>query len=250
MCIRDSGYAVGSDTCAGGLHMVDLNIPTLPQFAGCFDAHGYTHDVQCVVYAGPDQRYQGREVCFASNEDTLTIVDVSDKAARKQIGRHSYKQTGYFHQGWLTPNQRYFVAGDELDEKNFGLAGTRTLVFDLERLDLAPQPASFIADGLAIDHNQYVVGNYIFQANYHRGLRVLRIDDAAQAGLTEVAFFDTYPSGDGLGTSGAWNVYPFFDNGTVLVSDINRGLFVLEVVEPGVRVALTELIFHDGFESP
>lgn len=244
------GYAVGGDTCAGGLHMVDLNKPASPRFAGCFSTDGYTHDVQCVVYAGPDQRYQGHEVCFASNEDTLTIIDVSDKSSPEQIGRHSYNQTGYTHQGWLTPNQRFFVVDDELDEQKFGLVGTRTLVFDLERLDLAPQPASFNADGLSIDHNQYVVDNYVFQANYRRGLRVLRIDDAARAEMTEVAFFDTFPSGDGLGFSGAWNVYPFFDNGTVLVSDINRGLFVLEIVEPEVRDALTDSIYRDGFESP
>lgn len=241
-------YAVGGDTCDGGLHMVDINKPQSPAFAGCFSGDGYTHDVQCVVYAGPDTRYQGREVCFASNEDTLTIVDVTDKANPEMIGRHGYNQTGYTHQGWLTPDQRWFVTDDELDEQTQGFAGTRTLVFDLARLDEAPEPASYIADGLAIDHNQYVIGDYTFQSNYRRGLRVLRIDDPATAGLTEVAHFDTFPSSDGLGFSGAWNVYPFFDNGTVLVSDINRGLFVLRVTQPEVLEALQSSLFEDGFE--
>jgi len=243
------GYAVGGNSCGGGLHMVDLTKPQAPAFAGCFDADGYTHDVQCVRYAGPDERFTGREICFASNEDTLTIVDVTDKASPEMIARHTYNQTGYTHQGWLTPDQRWFVTDDELDEQTLGFAGTRTLVFDLERLDEAPEPATFIADGLAIDHNQYVVGNYTFQSNYLRGLRVLRIDDPAAGGLTEVAYFDTFPGGDGLGFSGAWNVYPFFDNGTVLVSDINRGLFVLRVTEPEVRAVLTGGLFADGFET-
>jgi hypothetical protein len=46
---------------------------------------GYTHDAQCVVYSGPDATYKGREVCFNYNEDTLTIVDVSDKCVRPAI---------------------------------------------------------------------------------------------------------------------------------------------------------------------
>jgi choice-of-anchor B domain-containing protein len=242
------GYAVGGDTCAGGLHMVDINKPQSPAFAGCFSGDGYTHDVQCVVYSGPDARFQGREICFASNEDTLTIVDVTDKADPEIIGRHGYDQAGYTHQGWLTRDQRWFVTDDELDEQQYGLAGTRTLVFDLLQLDDAPEPATYLADGLAIDHNQYVIGDYTFQSNYRRGLRVLRIDDPASAGLTEVAYFDTYPSGDGLGFSGAWNVYPFFDNGTLLVSDINRGLFVLRVTQPEVLQALQPPLFEDGFE--
>ena len=53
-----------------------------PTFAGCFDDDGYTHDVQCVVYSGPDADYTGAEICFASNEDTVTIVDVTDKDSR------------------------------------------------------------------------------------------------------------------------------------------------------------------------
>ena len=53
---EDTGFAyiVGSDECAGGLHMVDISDPVNPTFAGCFGDHGYTHDTQCVTYAGPD----------------------------------------------------------------------------------------------------------------------------------------------------------------------------------------------------
>jgi len=47
-------YAVGTSTCSGGLHMVNIQNPTSPTNAGCFSSDGYTHDTQCVVYAGPD----------------------------------------------------------------------------------------------------------------------------------------------------------------------------------------------------
>ena len=64
----------GARICGGGLHMVNIQNPKTPIYAGCFSADGYTHDTQCVTYRGPDSRYTGRELCFSSNEDTLTVV--------------------------------------------------------------------------------------------------------------------------------------------------------------------------------
>jgi len=240
-------YTVGGESCNGGLHMVDIRDPANPAFAGCFSEDGYTHDVKCVVYEGPDARFQGREICFASNEDTVTVVDVTDKSAPEMLGRHSYARRGYTHQGWLTDDQRYFVLNDELDETSHDLAGTRTLVLDLERLDASDPAAEFIADGLSIDHNLYVVRDYVFQANYKRGLRVLKINDPATADFSEVAYFDTFPESDGNGFSGAWNVFPFFANDLLLVSDFNRGLFVVRILDAELVRAL-EQVYADRFE--
>jgi hypothetical protein len=80
----------------------------------------------------------------------------------------------------------------------------------------------------AIDHNMYVKGNYIFQANYEAGLRVLQMTDVANGELTEVGFLDTYPSRNGRDFNGAWSVYPYFDRGKVIISDIQGGLFVAQ----------------------
>lgn len=244
---EDTGYAyiVGSNTCAGGLHMVNLAVPENPTFAGCFSADGYTHDVQCVVYNGPDTDHQGQEICFASNEDTLTIVDVSDKQNPLQLARASYANTGYSHQGWLTEDQRYFVLDDETDERNFpSITTTRTITLNLTDLDNPTVAGEHFADGAAVDHNQYVVGDYVFQANYRRGLRILHLDDPATGAMTEVAFFDSYPEGDGNSFSGAWNVYPFFPSGNVLISDGNRGFFLIRPLIDGI-----DGILQSGFEA-
>jgi choice-of-anchor B domain-containing protein len=100
---EDSGYAYGVGTnngnCGHGLHFVIIANPASPQAAGCFDNDGYTHDAQCVNYSGPDIEHLGKEICFAYNEDTLTIVDVSDKASPLQISRTPYPQSNYTHQG-------------------------------------------------------------------------------------------------------------------------------------------------------
>jgi hypothetical protein len=64
---------------------------------------------------------------------------------------------------------------------------------------------------------------------FSASIRILRIDNLAAAEFTEVAWFDTLPANDRVGRFyfGAWNVYPFFDNGTLLVSDTRSGLFML-----------------------
>lgn len=237
----DTGYAyaLGSDTCNGGLHMIDIQTPAEPRFAGCFSSDGYTHDTQCVVYHGPDTQHVGKEICFSSNEDTVTIVDVTNKSNPVQLSRSEYAGSGYTHQGWLTEDHRSFVHDDEADERIFG-HNTRTYVWDVSNLDAPTMRTTFTADGSAIDHNQYVRGRFTYQGNYRRGLRIL--DLQAEGGVREVGYLDTYPEDDGLGFDGAWSTYPFFNSGIVLVSDINRGLFI-------VRPHLEEAIFNDGFES-
>ena len=59
---------------------------------------GYTHDAQCVIYHGPDGRYTGHEICFAYNENTLTIVDVTSKTNVVMLSRTPYKDVSYSHQ--------------------------------------------------------------------------------------------------------------------------------------------------------
>ena len=225
---EDSGYAygVGGD-CSGGLHAVDISTPTSPVSAGCFSADGYTHDAQCVNYAGTDPDHQGKEICFNSNEDTLTIVDVTNKAAPVQLARLGYTGSAYSHQGWLTEDHSYFLLGDELDESNFG-HNTRTYIFDVRDLDTPSLINTYDSSVSSIDHNMYILDGYVFQSNYTGGLRILDSSDVANGNLTEVAFFDTYPSSNSASFNGTWSNYPYFASGTIVVSGIGEGLFILQ----------------------
>jgi len=220
------GYALGSNTCAGGLHMVDLQNPAAPVFAGCYSGDGYTHDAQCVIFSGADPVYVGREICFNSNEDTLTIVDVSDKGSPALISRTTYPGVGYVHQGWLTEDHGQFLLDDELDEVFFG-HNTRTRIFDLSDLTAPLLIGSKDGATSSIDHNLYIVGERTYEANYRSGLSVFDSGDAASGVLDEVGFFDVFPLNDSPAFNGAWSVFPFFASGVVVVSGIEQGLFVL-----------------------
>lgn len=219
-------YVVGSNRCSGGLYMLDLSNPEVPDFVGCFADDFYTHDTQCVVYHGQDLDYQGSEICFNSNENTVTIVDVSDKSAPVQIRRASYPGAQYTHQGWLTEDHDYFLVNDESDELSVG-HNTRTYVWDVSDLDTAFLVGSHDGETSSTDHNLYIDGDYVYEANYTGGLQLLRTGNLANVELLEVGYFDTVPGTDGATLLGAWTAYPFLPSGTILMSDIDRGLFML-----------------------
>ncbi len=212
-------YAVGTGTCSGGLHMVDVSNPLSPQGVGCFSGDGYTHDAQCVLYAGPDGDYSGREICLAFNEDTIAIVDVTDKSSPALVSNTTYGAAQYTHQGWLTEDQAYVLVNDEMDERNAGNP-TRTYVFDVSDLDAPTLSGTYEGPLPAIDHNLYVRGDFVFEANYTSGLRILKAQDLSTGTLCEVASFDTYPDSDSAQFRGAWNAYPFFESGIVVVNAI------------------------------
>ena len=227
------GSSMGGQTCGGGLHMIDVRTPAEPVFLGCFsDATtgrqrtGYSHDAQCVIYRGPDEDYQGREICFGANETALSIADVTDRDNPVAIARGEYPNVAYAHQGWLTEDHRHFFMGDEADEAQGGVDRTRTLIWDVADLDDPLLLKEHFAETGTIDHNQYIRGNRLYQANLMSGLRVLDISDVENP--VEVGFFDTVPDDAGLPAfGGAWSNYPFFESGVVVVSSWSEGLFVL-----------------------
>ena len=222
----------GSETCGGGLHMIDVRTPADPRFAGCFAdestgrSHtGYTHDAICVVYRGPDDEHQGKEICFGANETALSIADVSDKANPVALVSASYPDVGYTHQGWLDEAHEYLYMNDEYDEYHRGR--TRTLVWDVKDLDDPVVAREFDHDTSASDHNLYVVGDLMYQSNYAEGLRILDISDRENP--REVAFFDTEPDrADEPGLWGTWSNYPFFASGVIPVSSMDGGVLFLK----------------------
>ena len=228
------GASGGGEMCGGGLHMVDIRDPLHPAFAGCFSdpqtgrqGTGYSHDVQCVVYHGPDTKYTGRQICIGANETALSIADVTDKAHPVAISRGPYPNVAYAHQGWLTEDHRYFYQDDELDEMQGLVTGTRTNIWDLSDLGNPVLAGQYVSENHAIDHNLFIVGNTMYQSNYLSGLRVLDITDRLHP--KPVGFFDTVPVGDDIPEfGGSWGNYPFFKSGVVAVTSMREGLFIVK----------------------
>lgn len=220
-------YAIGTSTFNGGPHIVNIQNPLSPIAAGGYNAQGYTHDAQIVIYNGPDTEHLGKEIFIGANEDKVVIVDVTNKITPVLLSTFTYTNTAYTHQCWLTDDQKFLLLGDEIDEQNFGF-NTKTVIVDMSDLDNPVLKWNYNGLTAAIDHNGYTLGNDFYLANYRAGLRIMDISGIDTANMTEVGFFDTYPSSNSNQFNGAWSVYPYFASGSIIISDIESGLFIVK----------------------
>ncbi len=230
--LLDHIFAVGTNNlCSGGITTYDASNPANPSFIGCNNLDGYSHDAQCFVYRGPDVAHIGKEICIGFNEDDVTIFDYSDPANPFVLSATTYGGVQYTHQGWVTDDHKYLLVDDELDENNLS-TNTKTFVFDISDLNSPLLVYTYTHAFGAIDHNQYVRGPYVYQANYRAGMRILDISDLDNSAPSEVAFFDIYPNNDNVGFDGSWSVFPYYKSDCVAISGINGadegGLFVVE----------------------
>lgn len=224
---EDSGRAyVVSSNINAGLTALDLSNPINPVWVGEWTVTS-VHDVQVVSFtSGPNA---GREIAFTCDPFIATgfqIVDVTDPGGMFTRGVVAYPNASIGHQGWLSEDRRYFFFGDEGDELDFGIP-TTTYVFDVQDLDSPFLKTTFTNGLCAIDHNMMVRGSNLYQANYSTGLRVYNVSDVNN--IQEVGHFDTHPESNVTDFDGAWGVYAALPSGVILLSDRERGLFVLDV---------------------
>lgn len=224
----DSGYLYrtgGGNNV--GLRIYDLSDPANPAFVGQWNDR-YVHDAQVITM--PSGPFAGRQIAFCctgfnngSTETGFEILDVTDKSSIVQLARIAYSGTSYSHQVWVSPDLRYAYLDDELDEQTFGTP-TTTRIIDIRDLNHPVEVGTFTTGLPAVDHNLYIRDTLIFEANYRSGLRVFDATDPLNP--VQVAWYDTYPDNDNPNFNGLWSNYPFFPSGTIIGSDIERGLFV------------------------
>jgi len=222
----DSGYLYlcGANIANGGLVAVSTTDPTDPKIVGSWNTR-YVHDAQIVTYT--DGPYAGKEIAFCCTGGAgLDVVDVTNKANMTRIGGVKYPGTRYCHQGWLTEDRRYFLINDEMDEPN-PAPTTRTHVIDVQNPGSPVYKGWFTSGATSTDHNLYIHEGKAYEANYLSGLRVFDVSDPQNA--VQIAWFDTHPESDAAGYHGAWSCYPYLPSGTIAISDIERGLFLVRV---------------------
>ena len=225
---KESGFAyvLGTTTFNGGPHFIDIGTPfNIPSASG-YDVDSYSNDAQVLTYKGPDTNYTDKEILIGSNDNEIIILDVTDKNNPIKISTISYTNIGKPNQGWFTEDFKYFLIGDEKDEENSSL-NTRTIIFDFTDLENPIHHFNYLGNTAAIDKNGYVKENIYYQTNYNAGIRMIDISNIENNTFTEVGYFDTYPENDDPEKNGAWNVYPFLPSGNIIISDFNRGFFII-----------------------
>ena len=162
-----------------------------------------------------------------SGNSGLVVVDFSETTLENQTHQElgsllTYPKQGYNHSGWLTANGDYYIMADE----TWGLDMKMLDVSDLSNIEVVSFISSEI-DENSIPHNQIINGDFVYTAYYHDGLYVHNISNPSVPYL--VAFYDTFAPDHHDSYMGAWGVYPFLPSGNILVSDMQTGLYILDI---------------------
>lgn len=219
-------YIFGSNRDNGSPIFVDINKAFTAAEIGNYTVDSYSNDAEVISYTGPDEDYKDKEIFVGSNTNNLIILDVTDKANPIEIATVTYTDIGKTTKGSFTEDFKYFIIGDTQDEENLAI-NTRTIIFDFSDLDNPVHHFDFEGNTAAIDLNGYLKENLYFQANTTAGVRILDVSDVENKNIFEVGFFDTHPENDNLEKNGAWSVYPFSPSGNIIVSDFNKGFFII-----------------------
>ena len=155
--------------------------------------------------------------------DGFAIVDFNTPTQPKTLSTLTeYLDDGYNHSGWLDESCSYYYMADENH-------GHDMKVVDVQDPCNAEVVNTFNAnsqEAASIAHNQIVACNYLYVSYYYDGLQVFDISDPTHP--QKVLYYDTYPSSNDNNYRGNWGVYPFLPSGNILLSDMQKGLFVLE----------------------
>jgi hypothetical protein len=182
---------------------------------------GYLHD----IYVRNDTAY-----CNAENRG-LFVVDFSDMENPVMIGSLPvYPQQGYNHSGYLMADAPFYAMADETHGKDIKIVN----VSDMQNIVVTDTITSGVHP-YSIPHNLLYKDNYLYVSYYFDGMYVFDCADPAHPVLA--GYYDTstelHASND---YRGCWGVYPFLPSGKILASDMQTGLWVLDVTYPALGV--------------
>ena len=195
------------------MRVYGLSNPEKPVLQAIYNNEYSVHD----VYVRNDTafcstEYQGYKVVdFSSNDQNyVTIGELTD-----------YPYKGYNHSSWIN-NSGIGVMADETHGLPLKVIDARD-VTDIKVLShFAPRD-----EESCIPHNPYLIGHYVFVSYYFDGLQIYDLSDPKNP--KRAGYYDTYPLPNFVGFAGAWGCYPFLPSKKVLVSDMQTGLYILDV---------------------
>ncbi len=139
----------------------------------------------------------------------------------------TYPSQGYNHSSALTADGSTLVFMDEVP------SGLPVKVLDVTDMSNLTMKSTFSSNAGPTPHNPFMVGTVCFIAYYQDGVQVYDVSNPVLP--VRLGYFDTHyqtPMGGPYPSpsyAGAWGAYPYLPSGNLLVSDMQNGLFVLDV---------------------
>ncbi|MEQ8324177.1 MAG: choice-of-anchor B family protein [Vicingaceae bacterium] len=216
-----------NDTVDLDLEIYDISSSPTPQLLSTFNEESIDafHDIYVV-----------RDTAWGNNgRSGLFIYDFTDMSQPVILSSVTeYPQQGYNHAGWATADKRYYYFSDET--KNTDLKAVDCS--DLSDPEVVFLFNSGVNDVGVVAHNLILKDSLLYVSYYHEGLQVFSIRDPLKP--VKVGHYLSYnlfhqpdpdlpPQKDFNGYRGAWGVYPFLPSQHILLSDREKGLFVLKM---------------------
>jgi choice-of-anchor B domain-containing protein len=207
-------YACASNSA---MDVYSLNIPTSPSLIYSYNGVGHVHD----AFVRNDSAY------LNCGNDGFRIFDFSMVT---QMGDQptllgsltSYPDAGYNHSGWLNDDGTIYIMQDE----NHGYDVKILDVSDVSDITVLATFNSGV-DQNSMAHNGIIKGNLAYIPYYHDGLRIFDISDPYNP--IQTWEYDTYSPNNHTSYKGAWGVYPYLPSGNIIVSDMQTGLYIIDL---------------------
>ncbi len=228
-------YACASNSA---LDVYNLNTPTNPVLIYSYSGVGHVHD----AFVRNDTAY------LNCGNDGLRIFDFSNV---NQIGDQpsllgsltSYPDAGYNHSGWLNDKGTIYIMQDE----NHGYDVKILDVSDLSNISVASTFNSGVSEN-SMAHNGIIKDHLAFIPYYHDGLRVFNISDPSNP--IQIWEYDTYFPNNHTSYKGAWGVYPYLPSGNIIVSDMQTGLYIIELSIGSTSTIKTNMTENNIWPNP
>ncbi len=203
-------YLYGASGIAnGGAVVLDLKTdPWNPKYVGQYNKD-YIHD----GFALNDTLY-GSHIYGGY----FSIIDFKNKS-NPIILNTQITPTAFTHNTWLSDDHKSIFTTDENSGSFLGSYD----ISDVKNIKFLDKIQSNPGSG-AIIHNTHIRNDFAISSYYHDGIQI--VDVHRPQNLIEVGNYDTYATG-GNGFEGAWGAYPFFKSGTIVISNIESGLWVV-----------------------
>lgn len=203
-------YIFGENRGNKGAIILDIHSnPMAPVELGWFD-NWYAHD-----------GFERNDTLYLAHiyDGFFSLVDVSDKSNPVLISTHP-TPNNFSHNIWPSTTGKYVFTTDEVSGAFIGCydISNPSNITKVDQIQNSPGAG-------VIPHNTHVKGDYLITSYYSDG--VIIHDVTYPYNIVKVGSYDTYP-GQTIGYDGDWGTYPFFPSGTIICSDISKGLFILQ----------------------
>ncbi len=246
-------YAVGANSGLGeGMVIYDLEadetnppllkklrLDTLPGEVPSGPSY-YIHDI-----------FVKNDTAYCSHGNTgYAIWDVSDVNNINRVSDFlelpTPDQASFSHSSWNTDNDEYAYVATEIGNRQIYIIDqSDKTTISLDTTWKEPLLEACGGPSNNVPHNPYVYNGYLYISYYQDGINILDISNEREP--FRVGFYDTTPNNTVYnGTTANWGVYPFLPSGTVIGSDTNNGLYVMEFTLPIVPLQLIAFdVLHD-----